>query len=107
MANQFYLYWHANYNDEQIVHDRKHFDDLLSKQDVFNKPTPEEQERSRSLSPDPIVELDQEAARVSLLTWTEWGGLYRKTFTIKRQFPHQILDTKEENVLSYWCGVTF
>ncbi len=42
VANQFYLFWHGNYNDERIVHERSQLDALLAKQDVFKKPSSKE-----------------------------------------------------------------
>jgi hypothetical protein len=42
-----------------------------------------------------------------LLTWTDWGGLYRKTFTFSKAFPHRLERTEEERIVWYFCGVVF
>jgi hypothetical protein len=107
MADQFYLYWHAGYNDERIVYDRTQLDTLLAKQDIFKKPTAEERQKATSLDLQPVVTMTDKSVRVSLLTWTNWGGLYRKTFTISNAFPHRIEKEEKEQIVSYFCGIIF
>lgn len=107
MADQFYLFWHANYNDERVVHDRGQLDALLAKQDVFKKPTAEERQKASSVDLQPVVEMLDKSVRVSLFTWTDWGGLCRKTFTISREFPHRIEKAEEDQIVSYFCGFVF
>lgn len=107
MAHQFYLFWHANYNDERIVHERSQLEALLAKQDVFKKPSSEEKQKALSVDLQPVVEMFDASVRVSCLTWTDWGGLYRKTFIFSRDFPHRLHKTEKEQVASYFCGAVF
>lgn len=106
-ADQFYLFWHAGYNDERIVCDRGQLDALLAKEDVFKKPTAKEKQTAHAVDIQPVVEMLDSSVRVRLLTWTDWGGLYRKTFTFDKAFPHRLEKTEEENVVSYNCGILF
>lgn len=107
MAEQFYLFWHACYNDVRIVCDRGQLDTLLAKQDLFKKPTAEEKQTALAVDLKPVVEIRDGSVRVRLLTWTDWGGLYRKTFTFSKAFPHELEKMEEENIVSYNCGILF
>lgn len=107
MADQFYLFWHACYNDERIVCDRGQLDTLLAKQDDFKKPTAEEKQAALGVDLQPVVEILASSVRVSFLTWTDWGGLNRKTFTFSKAFPHRLEKTEAENIVSYYCGILF
>lgn len=111
MANQFYLYWHANYNDYDIVCDRDEVNDIVARvssgefgyaMDLAG------QTRARGLrNIEPTVSLNGDRAVVRLLTFTKWGGFYRETYTIHRTFPHAIINIEQDNVVPYDCGVAF
>lgn len=111
MANQFYLFWHANYNDTQIVCNRQQLYDIVaqvSTGDFGNAMDSDGQAKSRTLrNIMPVVQLTGDAAVVEVVTFTKWGGFYRQTYTISRETPHTITDIKQENLLPYDCGVMF
>lgn len=111
MAGQFYLYWHANYNDQQIVCNRETVDDIISKinEDEFGSELDSSQQRkARAIKNiEPAVNLTGDTATVEIVTFTKWGGFYRLTYTISREFPHTIIDIKEEELVPYNCGVMF
>jgi hypothetical protein len=112
MAGQFYLYWHANYNDTQIVCSRQQVYDIVeqisSGASGYAVLDSEGQEKARTLrNIAPVVHLDGEVALVEVVTFSKWGGFYRRTYTISREAPHSILDVKEENILPYDCGIVF
>lgn len=110
-ANQFYLFWHANYNDREIVCDREHVDAIAKERNTgdFGMEFDREQMRLiRNLNNiEPLVKLSDSIAIVELITFSKWGGFYRMTYTIDRNFPHAILDVKEENIVPYDCGIMF
>jgi hypothetical protein len=111
MARQFYLFWHANYNDTQIVCDRNEVNDIVaqvSSGDFGYAMDLVEQTKARTMrNIEPVVRLTGDVARVELITFTKWGGFYRETYTISRGFPHTIIDIEQENVVPYDCGVMF
>jgi hypothetical protein len=112
MANQFYLFWHANYNDSHIVCNRQQVYDIvaqLSSGDVGCVVIdPAQQSKVRTLmNIVPVVRLTGDTAVVEIVTFTKWGGFYRLTYTISREVPHKIIDVEQENILPYDCGVTF
>jgi hypothetical protein len=108
MGGQFYLHWHAGYNDFQVVCDRAMLDTLLASDGDFGIPIPEDvHEQARQLDVTPTVEPDENAARVELVGFTKWGGFYRVTFTMSRATPRDVYDTAAENLVPYNCGVAF
>lgn len=110
MGNQFYLFWHAAYNDIRPVCSRATLDEILT--DRANKgyglEMPAEDRRAAErLDLEPQVVLDEETARVRLVTFTLWGGFIEQTYTIRRAFPHEILDIEETTLIEYDCGIMF
>ena len=111
MASQFYLYWHANYNDTQIVCNRQQIYDIVAQVNTgdFGATMDTAQEaKVRTLrNIPPVVQLTGDIATVEVVTFTKWGGFYRNTYTISRGIPHTIVDLKQENILPYDCGIMF
>ena len=56
---------------------------------------------------EPVVQLTRDNATVEVISFTKWGGFYRRTYTINLSFPHTIIDVKEENLVPYDCGIMF
>ena len=111
LANQFYLFWHANYNDTHIGCNRAQVNDIvaqISSGEFGNAMDAAQQAEARTLrNIVPVVHLTGDTALVEVVTFTKWGGFYRLTYTISREVPHTIIDIEEENLLTYDCGVVF
>lgn len=111
MARQFYLDWHANYNDTEIVCNKKAVNEIIAdiNDGSFGAPFDASQQlQARALTDiEPLVKLTDDSAVVEIVTFTKWGGFYRLTYTINRSFPHAILDVKTESILEYDCGIVF
>ncbi len=110
MGNQFYLYWHANYNDIQIVCDRQQAIAIARSLDSgFGQPMPPiDWMRIRLLNDvEPAVTIGEQTVEVRLVTFSHWGGFSRLTVSIQRAFPHTILDTQREVLIPYDCGILF
>jgi hypothetical protein len=111
MANQFYLVWHANYNDMEIVCDRAALDAITAERNTgdfgmeFDKDQMKQIHAMNAI--EPLVKFDGDTAVVKIVTFTKWGGFYRLTYTIDRSFPHEIIDVREENIVPYDCGILF
>lgn len=111
LANQFYLDWHANYNDWQVLCDREDIENIireLDSKDAFGIPLTSAQKRAaRAIDAlQPVVELTSDTAVVKMLVFTKWGGFYRRTLTIDRA-DHSILDGQDESLVEYDCGIAF
>jgi hypothetical protein len=111
LAGQFYLYWHSNYNDTQIVCSRAEVNDIISMVnagDFGYKMDFAQQAKAQAIrNIEPSVQLTDDSAVVQVITFTKWGGFYRLTYTISRSFPHAIIDVKDDNLVPYNCGVMF
>jgi hypothetical protein len=110
MGNQFYLYWHADYNDSQIICTKVDVTDIVTSLDGnFGYPISLISRVRAALLSDvgPVVNLGTQEAEVRLMTFTRWGGFYQQIFTISRSTPHSILDVQQKNLVPYDCGVMF
>lgn len=109
-ANQFYLDWHANYNDWQVVCDRDAIEDVIRSLDDARPGRPmtdAQQQAARAITdPAPSVVLDDTSATVTMLVFTKWGGFYRRTLTINRS-DHAIVDESNRPLVEYDCGIAF
>jgi hypothetical protein len=110
LAGQFYLVWHANYNDTEIVCNREAVDAIvegLNAGDFGMAMDAKQQAQVRAMmNIEPAVKLTQDSAIVEIVTFTKWGGFFRRTYTISRSFPHTV-EMKEENLVEYDCGIMF
>ncbi len=110
LANQFYLVWHAYYNDTEIVCDREAADVIIegiNSGDFGYKLDAKQKAQARAMTNiEPLVKLTDDSAIVEVVTFTKWGGFFRQTYTISRVFPHTV-DVKEENLVEYDCGIMF
>lgn len=110
MGNQFYLDWHASYNDTRLVCSRQDAIEIArSLDDGFGRPmSPLSRLRIRFLSGlEPAVEIGEQTVQVRLVTFSRWGGFSRLTISIERTFPHTILDVQEDILIPYDCGIRF
>ena len=109
LGDQFYLDWHANYHDATPVCDKAAIEAVLQDLDgeIFRKMPAGDRVRARRLDVAPTVTLEETQAIVSLVIFTKWGGFIRETFTLSRDFPHQILNFEKETLLEYQCGLMF
>jgi hypothetical protein len=111
LANQFYLDWHALYNDREIVCNKEDVNTIIadiSDGSFGNALDISGQVKARSMTNiEPAIQFAGDNAIVEVLTFTKWGGFYRQTYTISRSFPHMIIDNKSENIVPYDCGIAF
>lgn len=109
MGEQFYLYWHACYNDLTPVCSKRALEKLLTElEDSFGQPMPpEDRERAQELQVEPWVVMGDEFVEVRVVVFTRWGGFLEGIYTIKRSYPHEIVETRFSTLVPYHCGVMF
>ncbi len=109
-ANQFYLDWHANYNDTRLVCDRAAVKSIVSSLDGgfgYRISLPSRIRAALLMNLAPSVTVNTDTVEVSIVTFTLWGGFYRVKYTLSRTAPHTIIDVQETNLVPYQCGVMF
>jgi hypothetical protein len=108
MGGQFYLSWHANYDDYRIVCNSSEPGTLM---DGFNgsgsPPIEDVLKEARKMNFSPVVELNEDVARVHVVVFTKWGGFIRKTLTLNMKSPHKILKEEQQVLVPYDCGIRF
>ncbi|MCX2931339.1 hypothetical protein ORI20_13725 [Mycobacterium sp. CVI_P3] len=110
-ANQFYLDWHANYNDWQVVCGMEDLDKIINSTADRNSPgrpmSAQQQQQARAIQDKrPAVAMNDETATVTMVVFTKWGGFYRRTLVIDRR-DHSIRDEQNQPLVDYDCGVAF
>lgn len=111
LADQFYLVWHANYNDLGIVCNRETVDAIVANTNdggfgvEFDRAQMKQIKALQNI--EPLVKLTDTIAIVELVVFSNWGGFYRMTYTISRSSPHEVIDRQEENIIPYDCGIMF
>jgi len=104
LAGQFYLAWHANYNDTKIVTSRNEVEAIIADIDLSS----DRKEQVRCLDVTPSIKyLDQDTASVSVVLFSNWRGFFRVTEKISRVYPHRFLDTEIQDLVYYNCGLVF
>jgi hypothetical protein len=107
-AGQFYLFWHANYNDAQIVCDRARLEGLIAMiQDTSQDLPADVVRQARSIDYTPVIEFQGDTVRVRIVTFSMWGGFSEEVYTINKSFPHQFLDVDTNVLVPYDCGIMF
>jgi hypothetical protein len=106
-AGQFYLWWHAAYNDREIICDRESLERLFSSSEESFSPPEDVRKKARSLDLKPKVVLGKETASVRVVTFTSWGGFIEETYVIQRSFPHIIQDIQSNTLVGWRVNVTY
>ena len=109
MGNQFYLYWHANYNDAEIICDQDMLEAIIEPRvgDSDYDLNEEAVQKAGLLRVTPVVEFDDEVAHLWLVLFTDWGGFYHVGYTIGREFPREAMEVDSEQLVPYNCDIMF
>jgi hypothetical protein len=110
MGDQFYQFWHSNYNDSQIVCEKIDVNDIVASLDGnfgYRISIPSRIKAALLKNVSPIVNIGTQSVQVKLVTFTRWGGFFEETTFISKSLPHTIQDVQEKNLVPYDCGVMF
>ncbi|QRN84439.1 hypothetical protein JR338_10550 [Chloroflexota bacterium] len=110
MGEQFYQFWHAYYNDLQIVASQERLEEIIemnANEDFGYKLTEEQINAAREIDFTPVVVIDSDSVTVRFVYFTYWGGFYDVTVEILLTRPYQYELIEEDNVVPYDCGVLF
>lgn len=110
MGEQFYLYWHAYYNDLKIVASQERLEEIIlmnANEEFGNKLTEEQINAARAIDLTPVVVINKDSVSVRVVYFTYWGGFYDITVKILLPTPFQYKLIEENNVVPFYCGVDF
>lgn len=110
LGEQFYLFWHSNYNDTRIICDAGELEGLLESigDSGFGEPVDEDfKEQARKIDLQPTVDIGTDTVTVSLVVFSKWGGFTRLSYFMDRNYPRMVTGIESKNLLEYQCGVVF
>jgi hypothetical protein len=112
MGGQFYLFWHALYDDYRIACNSSDAALYLlhSRSEAGSSQDPSIQDiwtKARQIDFTPVVEMNNTSVRVNAVVFTDWGGFIRRSTTFKKEFPHEILKEDSQVLVPYDCGIVF
>ena len=107
MGGQFYLVWHAGYNDATIMCNSMALDQKTALSYFDITLPPEVQQKAAKLDVSPKVEIGKDTVNVRVVIFTKWGGFIEEIYTITRTFPHTIKDIKVNTLVKWNCGIMF
>lgn len=108
MAGQFYLFWHALYNDVKIICDVDSLNEILEGESGMTDALPPEiRRKAQALKLSPQILITDTLVTVEITTFTKWGGFFRERYTLQKIFPHTILNIERTNLIEYDCGLMF
>jgi hypothetical protein len=110
MASQFYLQWHACYNDRTIListDDIRQQIAALNGMDDVPPMTAEQEKAALRIDPKPIVEVKGDSVKVIATVFSKWSGLMKTTYSIRREYPHEIKAVHTVYLITYNCGIMF
>lgn len=110
VCDQFYLFWHACYNDSTLILTKEKADKVMgslgkSKMPQFLHPKKPPEISAALLAPK--VQRTADTVTVSFHVFSRWGGLFRYTFEFASNFPHQSRILEPELVVPYDCGLVY
>ena len=109
VANQFYLYWHAAYNDLRIITEAEEVAKIVTTLNEMGpvKFDPAETQAALALNPEPQIELTETSAGVIYCTFTQWGGFTLQQEVFSKVHPHLLLCSDVLQTAKYNCGIVF
>ncbi len=110
LARQFYLSWHANYDDKEIItstDDSATLVKTLNGENFGAKLTEDQSSSIMAIPPEPFVTMTENNAEVSFCVFTKWDGYHRLKETFRRSPPHWIVGRDVLDAVKYDCGVCY
>lgn len=110
MGDQFYLDWHANYNDAVVIVGNEGLEKIIKERSNTSfgaQFTNSQLVKAKRIDPTPEVLFNDKSVSVKIVWFTKWGGFFETTYQVNRQFPHLIQVMEKENLLEYECDIMF
>lgn len=117
-GDQFYLYWHAAYNDYKIITSSANVEVILQQYPICEAGDEfeglgcfgiEGVEMARGLDVSPTIQCDEDMVQVVIILFTAWGGFVQRTYSISRRanVGDRIVGIEEEVLVPFDIGIFF
>jgi hypothetical protein len=108
LGDQFYLVWHANYNDSLVLCDSSDLKEVAKEMGAFNLTfPPETATKIKSIDFSPSINPGTTAISILFVQFSKWYGFREMKYTIERKFPHQVTVEPFKALVEYDCGIKF
>jgi hypothetical protein len=108
IGDQFYLVWHANYNDTVILCDASDMEEVAKEMAGFNLAFPKEiNSKIKTIDFSPTVKVGETTVFIRLVQFSKWYGFRETEYSIGRKFPHQVAAKPYKSLVEYDCGIKF
>ncbi len=110
MGDQFYLFWHANYHDAEIIASQERLEALVETlaDETFGFSLNKQEERKAlNIDSTPAVTIKEDTVTVRVVWFTKWGGFMESIYTLSREAPHEVINIETEELVPYDCGIMF
>ncbi|NLV74787.1 MAG: hypothetical protein GXY52_08915 [Chloroflexi bacterium] len=104
---QFFLFWHAAYNDTRVITNREALNQVLDKEYFGSRLPTTVQLRAKLLKTEPVIRMEKDRVTLELLVFTAWGGFHKDVWVFERNAPYNIISREAETLVPYEVGVMF
>jgi hypothetical protein len=109
-GDQFYLAWHANYNDSMILCDSSDLILLNEEVKTFgdSQTLPADVlSASQKLDLTPTVRMDENQVIIRYVFFSKWAGFIEEIYTLDRTNPYLVINRHTTPLVEYNCGIMF
>lgn len=108
LGDQFYLSWHALYNDTIVLCGSNDPEVVKSEMKSYGLEFPVGVlGQMGELNLTPKVLMNDTSVTVSFLTFTKWGGFFENTYVMDSENPMDLQDVQFAPLIEYDCGIAF
>ena len=102
--------WHQGYNYKSIIFDKEELKNLIKSylsgdEHAFSKTELKQIKQLQSINPKPEIVMTENTCEISVVE-EDFHGLFKRTFTVSRTFPHK-MEITNEKVLVWFNEVLF
>jgi hypothetical protein len=108
LGGQFYLSWHANYDDLKILCDASDLKTITQDLEEFQIPLPPEiLGQAAKIDFQPVALVIGDTITLRYVAFTKWGGFYEVIYVLDKQSPTKPITVKGNLLIEYNCGIAF
>jgi hypothetical protein len=118
LGDQFYLTWHALYNDKKIICDASDLETVNQDLKLFLRHSPEEDipeiglpqeiiDQVAKINLQPMALVNEKTITFRFVSFSKWGGFTENIFVLDKKNLRAPIDTQFNALIEYDCGVMF